>query len=83
MFVEYKVFLECAVPSIINMVETVTSSRKDTITLNYLTSWTGTRGKPAMMKGYIPNKHTLVHPMKLSMGLEQWGKHFDDVVLHD
>lgn len=81
-FVDYGVFLECAVPTIVDILRHFHNASISTA--NLCTEWIGLkRGTLAMVNGCLNNRvaaYRLFHPFKLKVhGLKKWGEVFDAV----
>jgi len=78
--VDYNVFLECGIPTIVQMVQMVQIATNATVaTVNLCTNWSN-RGKEEMILSCLEEKqqnYGVLYPYKLSTGLESWGRLFD------
>jgi hypothetical protein len=75
---EDSVFLEFAVPMIVQILRKVANASVKSLDL--CTGWTRTRGLPAMIEECANNPLTnygMYHPYKLSMGWKSWSDMFD------
>ena len=78
--VDHKIFLECGIPTIVQMLQIVANPTVSTIDL--CTEWTRKRGEEAMIQSCLGNEKMefgMFHPYKLSKGLDEWGRLFDTV----
>jgi hypothetical protein len=81
---EYKIFLECAIPILADSLQIYSNATARDLRL--LTSWSRRiRGKSAMYKNYDPetSEEVLIHPVKLSRGLETWSNLFDKMTVRE
>ena len=79
LFSEYKLFLECAIPTAVLLMQEKYDIRLKSIPL--CTFWNGLRGKPKEMikkcgKDFVI--HGAYHPIKISK-THDWVQHFDDI----
>jgi len=77
---DYDVFLECGFPTIVQMVQITTNATAATV--NLCTNWTD-RGKEVMIQSCLEQKqqnYGILHPYKLSSGLDGWGQLFDSTI---
>ena len=77
---EYKVFLECAVPILVDSLQMLSNATVRGLSL--LTSWDKrSRKRENFVNSYDPqtSAEVLIHPVKLSRGLERWSNFFDEV----
>jgi hypothetical protein len=74
------VFLECAYPTIAQMLQI--SSNATIRTVSLCTNWRKSRGKETMVSDCLAdhaNEYGMYHPFKLSKGFESWGRTFDTI----
>ena len=76
------VFLECSIPTVVDMVRRKTNVSVTNIGLCTNFDYTRTRGTPAMILGCLGEQRGdanigVYHPYKLSRGLEDWNQMFD------
>ena len=84
LFLDHKVFLECAMPTIVDILRQQ-DTRVKVEAHSLCSTWDGSRGTDRMMstcplrKGHPPGMY---HPYKLSHGMESWDAMFDSVAFH-
>ena len=76
------VFLECSIPTVVDMVRRKTNVSVTNIGLCTNFDYTRTRGTPAMILGCLGEQRGdanigVYHPYKLSRGLDDWNQMFD------
>ena len=85
LFVEYGVFLECAMGTMVDMLRRTAGAKIRRISL--CSHWTKKRGKPSMIKKCFNEQeiqngpYGMYHPIKLGYDLEVWGDFFDHIKL--
>jgi hypothetical protein len=84
LMLEYNVFLECGIPTIVQMLQIAANASVAVVDL--CTSWDRSRGKDTMIDSCLrnpPSSYSMFHPFKLSKGLDAWGRQFDALIAHD
>ena len=80
LFSEYKLFLECAIPTAVLLMQEKFDIALKSIPL--CTFWNGLRGKPKEMIEKCGKDiviHGAYHPIKISVN-HDWARHFDDII---
>jgi len=77
-----KVFLECALATIVQMLQTTTNVTTRQVEL--CTTWKKSRNSEQMIKSCFAGKGAfgMYHPFKLSIGFKSWARMFDSTVAH-
>ena len=85
LFYEYKLFLECAIPTLVYMMQRMFDIRVHHSPLCTSWNYTGLRNYPSeMIKTCLKNKDVkfeVFHPIKMSESLDSWKKNFDQLQL--
>lgn len=77
LMVEHKVFLECGMPTIAQMLHQ--RENVSFIQSPLCTSWASIRGTEKMLESCMSSSKSfgVFHPFKISRGIEKWGEYFD------
>ena len=85
LFVEYRLFLECAIPTLVYMMQKMFDIRVHHSPLCTSWNYTGLRNQPSeMIKNCAENKDVkfeLFHPIKMSKSLDNWKNNFEQLQL--